>query len=174
MDDNGEQRVDVETEDDGREVARPGVLLNRAVDLVAAYVMNHQVEQARLVPLVREVFEGLSDLRRAEVDEISVVQDGSVGPRPAVPVAESFNQDNIWCLECGEKLTMLKRHLKSQHNMTPAEYRAKWGLPADYPVVALNYSRDRSKAALASGLGKKKQPPKTRRSAGTRRRPTSE
>jgi predicted transcriptional regulator len=74
-------------------------------------------------------------------------------PQPAVPVKKSITPDYIICLEDGKKLKMLKRHLKTAYNMTPAEYRERWNLPADYPMVAPNYARQRSKLAKQIGLG---------------------
>lgn len=90
------------------------------------------------------------------------------GPTPAVPVEESVGPDFIICLEDGVKLKMLKRYLRSQHNMTPEEYRAKWGLPADYPMVAPDYSERRSELAKSQGLGRKPvyATPRPRRAAG--------
>jgi predicted transcriptional regulator len=129
-------------------------LLNRAIDLVSAYVMNNHVEQSQIMPLIRDIYSGLCDLKGKPVPQLST-EGAPTGPRPAVPISDSFDDDHLWCLECGEKMTMLKRHLRSQHTMTIAEYREKWDLPQDYPAIALNYSRKRSKAAMANGLGRK-------------------
>jgi len=75
--------------------------------------------------------------------------------RPAVPVKKSVTPDYIVCLEDGKKLKMLKRHLNSSYGLTPDEYRAKWGLPADYPMVAPNYAKSRSEMAVKIGLGRR-------------------
>ena len=89
-------------------------------------------------------------------------------PAPAVPVEQSIGDDFLVCLEDGERLTMLTRYLRTQHNMTPEEYRAKWGLPPDYPMVAPSYSRRRSQLAKDQGLGRKPAAPRKRRAAGQR------
>ena len=83
-------------------------------------------------------------------------------PRPAVPIKKSVTADHIICLEDGKKLKMLKRHLKTAYNMTPEEYRERWGLPRDYPMVAPNYAKHRSSLAKKIGLGTR---PRRRRTA---------
>ena len=86
-------------------------------------------------------------------------------PKPAVPIRKSITPDFIVCLEDGKKLKMLKRHLRTNYSMTPEEYRAKWGLPADYPMVAPNYAAQRSAFAKKIGLGRKSKTAKRGRKA---------
>lgn len=86
----------------------------------------------------------------------ALIGDGNRADKPAVPVEQSVKQDYIVCLEDGKKLKLLKRYLKSHYGMTPEEYRRKWGLPADYPMAAPNYSEDRRQMARRIGLGKTK------------------
>ena len=113
------------------------------VDVVAAYVSNNTVQSDELCSLLQRVYETLKGL------------DGvAAGPEPAVPIEESVTDDYIICLEDGEQVTLLKRYLKTHHNMTEEEYREKWGLPEDYPFVAANYSKQRSEIAKKHGLGK--------------------
>lgn len=135
-------------------------LLDRAVHLVAAYVTHNALDADRLVPFLTEVYEGLKGLEGDQAPE-PVPAPQSAGPKPAVPIESSYNDQNIWCLECGSKQKMLRRHLRN-HGMSPEDYRQKWGLPADYPMVAMNYSKERSAAALKSGLGRSKAPRKPR------------
>jgi predicted transcriptional regulator len=80
----------------------------------------------------------------------------SEAPRPAIPVKKSLNNDYIICLEDGKKFKSLKRHLRTQYNMSPEEYREKWGLPADYPMVAPAYAQARSNLAKQMGLGQQR------------------
>ena len=114
--------------------------------IVAAYVSNNPVPVAELPSLIRQVHTAL--LNVGAPAEISAER-----PQPAVPVKRSVTPDYIICLEDGKKLKMLKRHLKTAFNMTPEEYRERWELPADYPMVAPNYATQRSKLAKQIGLG---------------------
>ena len=114
--------------------------------IVAAYVSNNPVPVGELPSLIRQVHTALVNVGAPA--EISAER-----PQPAVPVKRSVTPDYIICLEDGKKLKMLKRHLKTAFNMTPEEYRERWELPADYPMVAPNYATQRSRLAKQIGLG---------------------
>ena len=121
-------------------------LLALTADIVAAHVSNISVAVGDLPRMIADVYESLSGLGEAPrpVEEELV---------PAVAVRSSIKPDFLVCLEDGKKLKMLKRHLKTAYNMTPDEYRQRWGLPSDYPMVAPNYAAQRSKLAKEIGLG---------------------
>lgn len=123
----------------------PGETLELTAEIVAAHVGNNPVPVADLPRLIHEVYRTLST--------IGTEPEAPERPRPAVPVKKSVYPDYIICLEDGKKLKMLKRHLKTAFNMTPEEYRERWGLPADYPMVAPNYAEHRSALAKQIGLG---------------------
>ncbi|OKH89982.1 MucR family transcriptional regulator [Thalassospira sp. TSL5-1] len=124
-------------------------LLQMTVDIVSAYVSNNALAATQLPELITTTFRSLEDLRGVEeIEEEEPL-------KPAVPVKKSIGDDYIICLEDGKKLKMLKRHLRTTYDMTPEEYRAKWGLPADYPMVAPNYAKQRSQFAKKIGLGRK-------------------
>lgn len=122
-------------------------LLALTADIVAAHVSNNTVAMSDLPQLISEVHRALTNLGSAPVQVER--------PQPAVPVKKSVTPEYIICLEDGKKLKMLKRHLKTAYNMTPEEYRERWGLPADYPMVAPNYATHRSDLAKKIGLGTK-------------------
>jgi predicted transcriptional regulator len=123
-------------------------LLRMAVDIVSAYVGQNQVATAQIPDLIKTVFDALGALGGG-------AQEAAAEPlKPAVPVRRSVTDDYIVCLEDGKKLKMLKRHLRTTYGMSPEEYRAKWGLPADYPMVAPNYAQQRSDFAKRIGLGR--------------------
>lgn len=122
-------------------------LVRMAADIVAAYVSANEVPAAALPDLIRTVHAGLAVL--AGVSPVSV----DTPQQPAVPLKKSVTPDHIICLEDGKKFKSLKRHLRSRYGMTPDEYRAKWGLPQDYPMVAPNYAKERSNLAKRMGLG---------------------
>lgn len=122
-------------------------LLTLTTEIVAAHVANNTVAVADLPQLINEVFRTLSTVGSAPA--------APERPQPAVPVKKSVTPDYIICLEDGKKLKMLKRHLKTAYNMSPEEYRDRWGLPADYPMVAPNYAQHRSSLAKKIGLGTK-------------------
>ena len=126
-------------------------LITLAADVVAAHVSNNSVAMADVAGLIQTVFGALQSAAHpsAPVD---------VRPEPAVSVRSSIKPDAITCLECGAKMKMLKRHLTTDHGMTPAEYRDRWNLSADYPMVAANYSAKRKELALKIGLGRKPAP----------------
>ena len=123
-------------------------LLRLATEVVASYVSNNAVGPDQLPELINSVHNTL----------MSVDGGASAAPeqpqKPAVPIRRSVQPDFIVCLEDGKKLKMLKRHLRTTYEMTPDEYRSKWGLPADYPMVAPNYAAQRSAFAKKIGLGR--------------------
>ncbi len=118
--------------------------------IVAAYVGRNNVQVADLPNLITTVRQALASVGQP------VEQAEAVELKPAVAIKKSVTPEYIICLEDGKKLKMLKRHLHSSYNMTPDEYRAKWNLPSDYPMVAPNYAQARSKLALELGLGRRK------------------
>ncbi len=118
-----------------------------ATGIVSAYVRNNTVNTSDLPHLIRSVHAALQDLSRPAAA-------APEPPRPAVPVKKSIFKDYLICLEDGLKFKSLKRHLRSKYGLSPDEYRQKWGLPADYPMVAPGYSEKRSKLAKKMGLGR--------------------
>lgn len=124
-------------------------ILRMAVDVVAAYVSKNALPAGQIPEVIHTVYSSLSQLD-THTPEVK-----AEAPRPAVPVKKSVTPDYIVCLEDGKKLKMLKRHLRTTYNMTPDEYRAKWALPPDYPMVAPNYAAQRSDFAKKIGLGRK-------------------
>lgn len=127
--------------------------LRRASDIVASYLANNSVPQALIPELIRSVHAAVAGLNKPEL-ETSAPRAASERPKPAVPVSKSVQHDHIVCLEDGKKLTMLKRYLRSRYDMSPEEYRRRWGLPPDYPMVAPAYAARRSDFAKQIGLGK--------------------
>jgi predicted transcriptional regulator len=123
-------------------------LATLTADIVSAHVSNNSVSPADLPGLIHSVYNSLSGLGGAP----AVVEEK---PVPAVSIRSSIKPDYIVCLEDGKKLKMLKRHLMTHYGMTPDDYRAKWGLPADYPMVAPNYAAQRADLARKIGLGTK-------------------
>ena len=130
-------------------------LLELTTEIVSAHVGNNSVSLEDLPQLIQEVYKTLDSVGATPVPE---------RPQPAVPIKKSIFPDYIVCLEDGEKLKMLKRHLKTAYNLTPEEYRERWGLAADYPMVAPTYAKHRSNLAKKIGLGTK--PRKRRRKVG--------
>lgn len=124
------------------------MLITLTSDIVAAHVSNNNVEVEEVPALISKVYGALSDLGQPVVVEEKL-------PEPAVSVRASVKPDYIVCLEDGKKLKMLKRHLMTHYQMTPEEYRARWNLPADYPMVAPNYAEKRRDLAKQIGLGRK-------------------
>lgn len=122
-------------------------ILELTAEIVSAHVSNNSVPLAELPGLIQEVYKTLSAVGRGVPSQEK--------PQPAVPVKKSVFPDYIICLEDGKKLKMLKRHLKTVYNMTPEQYRERWGLPPDYPMVAPNYAQRRSELAKKIGLGTK-------------------
>jgi predicted transcriptional regulator len=121
-----------------------------AADIVSAYVSNNSVAAADLPSLINDVHGALSRVSTGTVETVTEA------PKPAVPLKKSVTSDYIICLEDGKKFKSLKRHLRTQYNMSPEEYREKWGLPADYPMVAPNYAAARSELAKKMGLGQQR------------------
>ncbi len=121
-------------------------LLALTTEIVAAHVSNNTVTLGDLPQLINQVYQSLANIGTASAAP-------TVRPQPAVTVKKSVQADYIVCLEDGKKLKMLKRHLKTAYNMTPEAYRERWGLPPDYPMVAPNYARQRSRLAKEIGLG---------------------
>ena len=125
-------------------------ILRLATEIVAAYVSNNPIPVSEVPAMIKSVHGTLGSLVGVSQGEVQTAQ------RPAIPVKRSITPDYIVCLEDGKKLKMLKRYLRSNFNMTPEEYRAKWGLPADYPMVAPNYAQARSQLAKQMGLGQQR------------------
>lgn len=123
-------------------------LLHLATGIVSSYVSHNQVPMTEVPAILKSIHSVLAGL----VSGTSA--DGSNAAKPAVPVKKSIGDDYIICLEDGKRLKMLKRYLRSNFNMSPEEYRTKWGLPADYPMVAPAYARQRSDFAKKIGLGR--------------------
>ena len=121
-------------------------LLSLTTEIVAAHVSNNTVAVTDLPQLIEQVYRTLANVG---VEPAPPVE----RPQPAVPIKKSVTPDYIICLEDGKKLKMLKRHLKTAYDMTPEEYRDRWQLPPDYPMVAPNYAKQRSKLAKQIGLG---------------------
>ena len=122
-------------------------MMRMTTEVVSAYVGNNNVPLAKIPDVINSVFGTLQTLDNG--DRMS-----NNRPKPAVPIRKSVTPDFIVCLEDGKKLKMLKRHLRTNYSMTPEEYRAKWGLNSDYPMVAPNYSAQRSSFAKRIGLGR--------------------
>jgi len=123
-------------------------LLRMTADVVAAYVSNNTLATAQLADVIHAVYNSLRGL------EGQVAEPPAEPLKPAVPIRKSITPDFLVCLEDGKKLKMLKRHLRSTYNLTPDEYRAKWGLAPDYPMVAPKYAEQRSEFAKKIGLGR--------------------
>lgn len=124
-------------------------LVTLTADVVSAYLSNNGIEAAALPGLIGSVYTALKD---AGEPVQPVVTDKLT---PAVSVRSSVKPDSITCLECGSKAKMLKRHLRTDHEMTPEEYKARWSLPKDYPLVAPSYAETRKQLAVKIGLGRK-------------------
>ncbi len=127
-------------------------LLALTSDIVAAHAANNAVPSSELSGLIEAVFGTLSGLSQPAEPVVEL--------KPAVPIKKSVTDDYLICLDDGKKLKMLKRHLKTAYDMTPEDYRAKWGLGHDYPMVAPNYAKKRQELAKKIGLGRK---PKTKK-----------
>ncbi len=124
------------------------MLITLTSDIVAAHVSNNDVSVADVPALISNVYGALAGL-----GQVVVVEEKR--PEPAVTVRASIKPDYIVCLEDGKKLKMLKRHLMTHYNLTPEQYRARWNLPSDYPMVAPNYAEKRRELAKKIGLGRK-------------------
>jgi predicted transcriptional regulator len=139
--------------------AKSDELLKLASEIVAAYVSNNPVPVGDLPGMIKSVHATLGGLAATAQNEPAIAQ------KPAVAVKRSIMPEYIVCLEDGKKLKMLKRYLRSRYGLSPEEYRSKWGLPADYPMVAPNYAAQRSEFAKKIGLGRTAPPHKGRRRA---------
>jgi predicted transcriptional regulator len=135
-------------------------ILGLAAQIVSAHVRHNSVAADALPRLIQEVYRALVNIGQQPAQEKAA---------PAVPVKQSIRQDRIVCLEDGKSFSMLKRHLMTDHKLTPQQYREKWGLPRDYPMVAPNYAKTRSALAKKIGLGRKAARP-AKRAAGRRKR----
>lgn len=120
-------------------------------DIVSAYVSNNSVPASDLPSLISDVHAALNRVISGAVPAAP-----AEAPRPAIPVKKSITADYLICLEDGKKFKSLKRHLRTQYNMSPEQYREKWGLPPDYPMVAPNYAEARSQLAKKMGLGQQR------------------
>ena len=127
----------------------PAEILIMAADITAAYVSGNKTEVDQIQDVIRSVYASLCEFNS---------RGGSVlgRPDPVISIEDSVHDDYIVCLEDGKQLKMLKRHLKTAYNMTPEQYRERWGLSADYPMVAPNYARQRSDLAMKIGLGRRR------------------
>lgn len=122
-------------------------IIEMTADIVSAYVGNNSVSASELPNLIQSVHRALSSVTGGGEAQQAAPKE------PAVPIKKSIHPDYIVCLEDGRKFKSLKRHLRTKYNMSPEEYRAKWGLPKDYPMVAPNYAKARSDLAKQMGLG---------------------
>lgn len=123
------------------------MLISLTADIVTAHVSNNSVETADLPAAIESIYSALAGLgKTAPVKE---------APQPAVPIRSSIKPDHLVCLEDGKKMKMLKRHLMTAYGMTPQDYRERWNLPADYPMVAPEYAEKRRQLAKDIGLGRK-------------------
>jgi predicted transcriptional regulator len=126
------------------------VYIELTANIVSAYVSNNSVPSAEIANLIGQVY---SALRRVAGGPVAVAAEP---PKPAVPIKRSVTAEYIVCLEDGLKFKSLKRHLRTRYNMTPDQYREKWGLPPDYAMVASNYAAARSQLAKQMGLGQQR------------------
>ncbi len=124
------------------------ILIEMTTEIVSAYVGNNPVQGTELSALIRDVHKSLSSLSQATSEPVAL--------KPAVSVKKSITDEYLICLEDGKKFKSLKRHLRSKYDMSPEEYRERWGLPFDYPMVAPSYARQRSDLAKKMGLGQAK------------------
>lgn len=124
-------------------------MLRMTAQVVSAYVGNNMLPAAQISEVIKSVYGSLTALEGEAAETVAEPL------KPAVPIRKSIMPDYVVCLEDGKKLKMLKRHLRTTYDMTPDEYRAKWNLPPDYPMVAPNYAKQRSEFAKKIGLGRK-------------------
>lgn len=121
-------------------------LLQLTAEIISSHVANNTVDGNELSSLIQKVYQTLSELGISKTTVSDRLE-------PAVPIKKSIHPDYLVCLEDGKKLKMLKRHLKTAYNMTPEQYKERWNLPSDYPMVAPNYANQRSQLAKNIGLG---------------------
>jgi predicted transcriptional regulator len=136
-------------------------VLGLTAQIVSAHVRHNTVPSEALPALIQEVYKTLVNIDKGPVQ--------AEKPTPAIPVKQSVRHDRIVCLEDGKSFSMLKRHLMTDHKLTPQQYREKWGLPRDYPMVAPAYAQTRSALAKKIGLGRKAGRP-AKKAAGRRKR----
>jgi predicted transcriptional regulator len=147
----------IKTSNHDAAITQSSDLLKLASEIVAAYVSNNPVPASELPGMIKSVHATLGGLSGGAAAELLTAQ------KPAVTIKKSITPEYIVCLEDGKKLKMLKRYLRSRYGLSPEDYRAKWGLPADYPMVAPNYAAQRSEFAKKIGLGRSSPPAKGRR-----------
>jgi predicted transcriptional regulator len=128
----------------------PTNFIELTASIVSAYVSNNPVPSAELPMLIGQVHTALSRVSSGQIESLSD------SLKPSIPVKKSISPDYIVCLEDGKKFKSLKRHLRTQYNLTPEQYRSKWGLPKDYPMVAPSYAAARSRLAKQMGLGQQR------------------
>ena len=133
-------------------------VLGMAANIVSSYVSHNALPADQIPELIKTVYTSLNDVQSPSAETVEEAQ------KPAVSVRRSITPDFIICLEDGKKLKMLKRHLRTTYGMSPEDYRAKWNLPSDYPMVAPNYAKRRSEFAKKIGLGRKRTSGRKRRS----------
>jgi len=138
-------------------VGEPAEYIKLTAELVAAYVGNNNLSPADLPGLIREVHHAICGSVGAAATA------AAISLSPAVPIKRSLTSDRIACLECGKQFKSLKRHLNTHHGLKPPQYREKWSLPYDYPMVAPAYAKERSQLAIDMGLGKKQGTTRRRR-----------
>lgn len=139
-------------------------LIALTTQVVSAHVGNNAVSPADVPALIKAVHDALVESSGTKFQE-------EPAPTPAVPIKKSVQPDHLVCLEDGKKHKMLRRHLLTAHGMTPDEYRERWGLGRDYPMVAPNYAQQRSELATRIGLGKRPKTGDQKKSAGVKRQP---
>jgi predicted transcriptional regulator len=128
--------------------ATPSIILELTAHIVSAYVANNALNPLELPKLIHHVHDALTNFK-----PVQVVEESAEPAKPAVSVKKSITPDYLICLEDGKKFKSLKRHLRSHYGLSPDDYREKWGLPPDYPMVAPNYATTRSALAKEMGLG---------------------
>ena len=129
-------------------MAQSSELVELTADIVSAYVSNSAVQPAELPALIKQIYSALGSLASG-----GAAEEAAAPPTPAVSIKKSITPDHLVCLEDGRKFKSLKRHLRTKYDLSPDDYRAKWGLPKDYPMVAPNYAAARSALAKEMGLG---------------------
>lgn len=127
-----------------------GTLIELTADIVSAYVSNNAIPVSDVSGLIGDIYKALEDTSKPVAEEVVEA------PKPAVSIKKSITPDFIICLEDGKKFKSLKRHLRTHYNLSPEEYREKWGLPVDYPMVAPSYAEARSNLAKKMGLGQQR------------------
>jgi predicted transcriptional regulator len=132
------------------ETTSAGHFIELTAEIVSAYVSNNSVSASEIPALINQIHAALTRVSGAPSEALAEPA------KPAVPVKRSITADHLVCLEDGKKFKSLKRHLRTQYNLTPEQYREKWGLPPDYPMVAPNYAAARSQLAKQMGLGQQR------------------